>query len=267
MDYIDNLKNVIDSGNIIDISFIYNLWKEYIEHFDLSHECSSINFVNDFLGGQSAGYSSNKREVIFNTELMKKEAIFCAKKYNLDGYDYYCYVNLKILEIILHEFEHIIQEKKSNIEPNDLELELISWCKMNMELWRLINNKYTYNETYKFNPCERLAELYSYKNILNIIKTYGYTSNKVVNLLNKELSFIQLNGYNYEKDIICPTEFYFMNTGLEPIWYNMNFYSSDRDRMLQNVQNSYSFEKRILLGLPISKVELKKIIKRAFISK
>ena len=271
MNYISSLfilKNIIDSSKIIDIPFIYSFWKDYIDHFDLIHECSNISFVNERVPYGIAGYSSGKREVIFNVELMKKDVILCAKKYNLEGSEYYCYVNLKMLEIILHEFEHIIQEKKFNIDVNDLESELISWCKMNIELWGLNNSyEYNYTDTYKYNPCERLAELYSYKSILNIVKIFGYNLNMVNNLLKTELSFVQLNGYNYEKDIICPTESYFMNTGLEPIWYNMDFYSSDRDKMLKNVQNMYNFEKRILFGLPISNLEVKKLINKSLISK
>ena len=46
MEYINNLKNKIDNGNIIDNSFIYDCWKEYIDHFDLSNECSSIGFAD-----------------------------------------------------------------------------------------------------------------------------------------------------------------------------------------------------------------------------
>lgn len=267
MEYINNLKNKIDNSNIIDNSFIYDCWKEYIDHFDLSSECSSIGFDDKSIGDGLASYSFNQRKVIFNLDLIKEFVFYSAKKYNLKGYEYYCYVNLKILEIILHEFEHIIQEKKSYLEPDNLEIELVSWCKTNMKLWELNNNKYIYDDTYKFNPCERLAELYSYKNILEIIKTFDNDVSRIVSLLDKELSYIQLRGYNYKRNVICPTENYFMCTGLEPIWYNMDFYSSKRDKMLQNVQNKYNFDERILFGLPISKEELKKIMKKTFVRK
>lgn len=265
MDYIDVLKNIIDSGKIIDNAFIYDLWKEYIIYNDLFNECSSINFVNKISGNSLACYSSCERKVLFNMDFIKKNVVLNAKNYGLKDYEFYCYINLKILEVILHEFEHIMQEKRSYSYFNDLETQLISWCKTNMELWAISKNKSIYNKTYKFNPCERLAELRSYKNILEILKVFCYDVNKIVNLLDNELSFYQLRGYRYKRDIVCPTEIYFMNTGLESIWYNMDFYSLDRKEMLKLVQDNYNYEQRILLGLPISKEEFKRLVKKSLL--
>ena len=67
-------------------------------------------------------------------------------------------------------------------------------------------------------------------------------------------------GYEMENDLVyCPTEIFLTNTGIQNklTWFQFDFFDMNRDKMLENVSKTYSLQKRVTYGLPISEKEYK----------
>ena len=195
--------------------------------------------------------------------------------------DLILYKNLIITQYILHELEHASQNKKLNDKlDNSFEKNLIKACSIIEEVKNFLNqkrnffkknairflNEYIEKQTkiyqmyYEFNPVERLAQINSYKTIVNVLEPLEEMFPRICRL-NMVLCLREiLQGYQLfsNNKIICPTYYYLLKTGKERIWSDFEFYNKDDKKLLENVNNQFDLEKRMNFGLPISNLEYNK---------
>lgn len=251
-----DLISLINCNQIINKESIYLLYKYYITKYELYEDCQILEFASNFFS--FASYSPEAKKINIDIDYIYTSLIDTCKEYELKNHDYYAYINLKIIQNLLHEIEHVKQIKIDTICSKNLEHFLIGFTNLNMELWTLENSIEKYTETYEYNPNERMAELNSYKSIIMYIKLIKkfFELNKAYNLLSKEAITNKIRGYENEK---CPCERYLETTDSIHIWHKMHFYNPSRRIMYKNVSEEYNLEKRLYLGLPIDEKEFKKI--------
>lgn len=231
---------------IIDKREICYLFNYYIDKFNLRDYCSFIDlFTNE---NAFAYYSYYEKRIVLNLELMIDEFMNVCNFYKFFGKDYYGYINLKIIQYLLHEIEHVKQDKYCG---NDFEGFLLMCAKINMDLWELNCDNKKYKQTYIYNPSERMADINSYSRVLSIMRLFGF-SGSFYSLIKKEYISSKIVGYDCE---MCPSEVYFLETGMENVWKNMVFYNDDRFIMHKMVSLKYNLEERLYYGLPIDSKE------------
>ena len=147
----NNICNLIENKKIIDKDSIYYFWKSCIKQEELFNECNVLDFCsinNPFY----AYYSADEKKIVLNLDMMIDGFKDICDYYELKNNEYYGYINIRILQFVLHEIEHAKQEKKLKSYTSNLEMLLLSCSKLNMELWELIEGGYKkYNETYIYN--------------------------------------------------------------------------------------------------------------------
>lgn len=169
---------------------------------------------------------------------------------NINKFEETLYINLSILQILLHEIEHANQQKIS-YNSNTLEALII-------RLSYLVNNGYS-EKLYEFCPEERLAEIKSFEEISSIL---SYINNRLIllpDIIEMEKLKRQLRGYHYKKNFVTvPIVEYFTlgNKGnlLEA------FDLSD------SVLNNYTLDDRYKYGFPISNIEYGTSMKKLVLS-
>lgn len=249
------LENI--NSKIIDKDTIFLFWKSCIEKDNLYDECNTLNYGRD--DNYYAYYSASDKKIMINLCTMLDRLDDMSKYYELKKDDYYTYINIRIIQFLLHEIEHAKQEKLIKSNDNSMENILLSCSKLNMQLWELMKDgAKMYHDTYIYNPSERMAEIKSYKKILPYLRLLSKKVNidKAVNAIKREYIIENLYGYI---EGMCPTEIYLTKTNFETIWMEMVFYDSNKDIMYDNIKKEYNLEKRLLLGLPINNNEFSKI--------
>ena len=149
-----------------------------------------------------------------------------------DNFQRYLFKNLSILQIILHELEHVNQ---NNIICFDNSFEALI-----IRLSRLVsfNNN---EQLYEVCPTERLTEIKSYKEMIDIILPLKKKIYELKKLLNSELLKRKISGYHYQNNsIIYPLLTYFSIENKE--------YIIDSICLDDNKDLDYKFK----YGLPIS---------------
>lgn len=183
--------------------------------------------------------------------------------------------NLTITQYILHELEHAFQNKQADNKSDDsIEAKLI---KAGFVLDRAMKNprfltalfsgkipaqyfniyvlrdRELYEKYYQLNPTERLAQVNSFKTIINSIEPIkDYISNLYEF---KQASLIEemLNGYQDSWDQgSCPTQVYLFGIRQSKVWTELDFYSQESSQLIKNVSGKYDLDKRLSLGLPVS---------------
>lgn len=254
----NNICDLIIKNKILDKDSIYCFWKSCIKQEELFNECDTLDFclTNNLF---YAYYSADEKKIMLNLDMMIEQFKNVCNYNGLKNNEYYGYINIKILQFLLHEIEHAKQEKKLKSRINNIEILLLSCSKLNMELWELVKDGYKkYNDTYIYNPSERMADIKSYKKILLFMESINHNLkiDKTLNILKEEYLIESLNGYLND---ICPSEIYLIKTELENIWRSMSFYDDNHNIMNEKVKKEYDIRKRLLFGLPIDNEEFKKI--------
>lgn len=249
------MNDLLNFDKIIDNDYINKVYNYYIDKYNLHDSCTKLEFNSK--NNNFAFYSSYDKKIVMNLNNMIERFNKISKNHNLKDKNYYGYINLKIIQFLLHEIEHAVQDNMSD-KIDNLEEILISCTKLNMDLWEISGNGKMYEETYIYNPNERMADINSYKKIMMILKTISSDQSlkEMSSLLKKEYILSLIRGYD---ENICPSEKYLLTTGLSYIWTEMSFYDKDKNEMNKKVKKEYSFNKRLYLGLPIDNREFKKI--------
>ncbi len=180
---------------------------------------------------------------------------------NFTGIEYAMYLNSILSQVILHELEHIVQYKTVLTSNDSIEKTLLSSdlskakTEEEKKLLRKLEKKY-----YKFEPAERLAQINSYKTLLN---TLNLRKNEIERLYELEKNLLiseTLNAHPEAKKLGgCPSFVYLNGVGRKDIWESLPFYDEEKEKLLENVTKEYSLEKRLTLGLPITSKEYKNL--------
>lgn len=228
--------------------------KEYVKNIEIGKEIQN---------GGVAYYDFFNKELLVTLTPQKK-----------DVYEY----NLKILYFILHELEHVEQYKISRNSDNSMKKTLLSESLFPNLLKEKIQNfdfkhatpeetfklsaqiEYAtirgemYSKLYEFLPAERMAEIDSFKYILDIIdrcKCDGIKEQKEE--YEKGYAIRELMGYREKNGIIeCPT--YTFYSQINNINNNEELFEKIISALDKN-SKSMSLEERLYHGLPIDSKE------------
>ena len=119
-------------------------------------------------------------------------------------------------------------------------------------------NRALYKRYYRLDPTERLAEVNSFRTVINAIEPVKKYIPNLYEFKNASLVEVMLRGYKESwNEGICPTQVYLSAIRQSKIWSEFDFYSQDSNQLVKNVSDQYSLVRRLSLGLPISYDEYK----------
>jgi hypothetical protein len=182
-------------------------------------------------------------------------------------------LRIQIMQYVLHELEHANQRRivisEDTLESHILRLSEFSlnnyekraYFKMDDEKQgikyirklKAIKEK-NYEENYKHCPKERLAEIKSHQEIVQVLSCMSeYTSN----LIDYEKINIFRSMYNGYEDVFSPTIYYIEENGTPEVLNEFDWYTKKNDKTLELCKKKYSFDDRLKYGLPLDKKENK----------
>lgn len=193
------------------------------------------------------------------------------------------YKNAFISQTLLHEIEHAMQEKIIDTENSDLSniLKYSSYSLDNNLKEKLMNKGYdndsiikfmisqkkikrkNYIKNYSISPHERLAEINSYQEMINIL---SQIKEKIPNLFAFEKSTLKANmltGFELLDNgfISSPTITYISNNGESNNLSTFDWYDKEKAKCLKLCKAKYNLDERIKLGLMIDSDELNELKK------
>lgn len=280
---IDILKLIYDysvNGKLVDLAFINIIIEIVVSKKSLNNYVRNVQFTNKLEKNDysvaCAAYNPFTREILVDYESVQI-AIENSSYYDclFTTLEQIMFRNLTITQYILHELEHAFQNKQTDDKSDDsLEAKLIN---ASLVLEQTINNpsvmkaflrgeilakdlaiyilqnRELYKQYYSFNPSERLAQVYSFRTIVDLIAPM---KERVPNLYEfNQASLIEemLRGYTDSwNQGICPTEVYLFGIGQGNVWSELDFYDQDSNQLLRNVSDSFDLGRRLALGLPVS---------------
>ncbi len=271
------------NGRLVDKIFINKIIEIVVKKKDLNNYIRNVYYTNSLEkndnGVVCAAYSTIRKEMVIDFESIK---IVIENKSYYDqlfhSFEQIMFRNLTITQFILHEIEHAFQNKQSdNKSDNSIETRLIKACLMIEQAIKnpnflkgiltkeipthdfivyILQSKKLYEKYYNLNPIERLAQINSFRTIVNSIEPIKQYIPNLYEFKQASLVESALEGYvdSWEQGI-CPTEVYLSGTRQGNVWLNMDFYDQDSSQLMKNVINKYNLVKRLSLGLPISSIE------------
>lgn len=184
----------------------------------------------------------------------------------------YQYINSVITQIILHELEHANQKKiiqtshnmearillysyTPSIEENIKIGEIDNFIRENKEYIEYLIQKLQkkIDEFYIYAPQERLAEIRSHQQLIDILNSLERSPNRVIKFL--YVGKIDSMFRGYEDGIISPTIHYLRGIGNGDILEFFNWYDPDEAKAVLKSKQNYSLEERLIYGLPITNEE------------
>lgn len=203
---------------------------------------------------------------------------------SLNNIEFLMLQNITIIQIILHELEHVYQNKLSEqYDINTIESKLINVCfqlenaiknpdildamlnRLNTNLFFLMDYyRKIYKDTYIYNPSERLAELNSYFLVKDSIKQLKNQFPRLYLFIQTNLIKRALMGYQeaWADQSSCPTEKFLKYINQEQLWQSFPFYDSKPKKLYKNVAQEYSLVRKLTLGLPIYNEEFEALEER-----
>lgn len=221
-----------DIENILEIEITNKCLSEYIKTLKVNQEsCNNLAY-----------YSYQTKNITIYSYTIKKMILNIERKFNnIDEVELKLYINLSILQVLLHEIEHANQRKIA-YKDNTLEALII-------RLSNMIDND-SYDKFYKYCPDERLAEIKSYQEICDIIKNADKKKKLIYTLIKRDELKSKIRGYYCKNNSInIPiVDFYKYVTGIN---------QSTENESLNKLVEKYSLCERFKYGFPISISEYK----------
>lgn len=248
-----------------DEEFVYSICNILIKDYSLSSYISKIQIKNDKYPDCYGEYFNNLNKINIYLEHIISEFSKSSLKFNIKSFEYYYYINLVVLRIIIHEFNHAKQYKKIDSSKNDEETFLCKICTRSLEEMFYassipITNKNDYynleylkDGLYIINPLERMAEL----NALNYIRKLILKSDKIPSKINDIFSLAQVNLIlkGHKNEYLSPTIKFLDELGYENDLSKFKFYNDIIDKEFLDSFMKYSYLDRIYYGYPIKKEE------------
>lgn len=222
--------------------------KEYVKAVIFSNQIRIIK-RNKEVTNIHAGYNRDTGcfTVYFEAikKLIQELAVY---DYLFSNFEQIFYRNLAIMQIILHDLEHVNQYYKIDLDEPDLETRLL---KMSL-CFRTALKRKKYVKYYHQNPAERLAEINSFKMVIKILEPIENLIPNLFQLYQALFANALLKGYSYSADcslILAPT--------LEYLKAFACFKKQKDSELEKEVANKYDLNQRMVLGLPISDIEFR----------
>lgn len=244
---------------LADKDFVFKICMLLRKHYDLGKYVQTIMVLNDKRGPNSL-YSFSENVIIFNLN-----KCYFKKDFDILKDEYYGMYNLLVLKIIIHEFEHVLQEQIKDSSKNNIERKLLilgdptTYISEPNDLlsnisFKLKKYRYTvfYNTHYFMAPFERLAIIKSCVGIKEISNIDFITNSDYYTFFNihndLELNHILSHGYYIVDNI----------TSSPSLNYLYKLTKKNRDIIL-NDKSFYDYsllpEDRLLYGLSLTKEE------------
>lgn len=226
------------NDNLLNISNIDKILEILIDEKDLGEYILNIE-VQQMRSNNLASYSNYYKKIVLYSNVIDKMIadIHTNIKTN-NNLTKNLYINLSVLQVILHELEHANQEKIINC--NTLESFIL-------RISQIVKSQ---NQIYEFNPIERFAEIKSYNDLLKIV---NYENDLFLKSLikNDELQR-KIRGYHYfNGKLYSPIELYFIKGKVDYLLSSFEWYSDDNNLFAINVDKMYSLEDSLFYGFPI----------------
>ena len=264
-------------GKLADRYFVCEIINIFANEFQLQNYLVSERFQDCDLPNRSiAGYCYGEKKIYIYTDVIREESQRYNKKYGpyMSKINLVYLKNLAVMQTVLHELEHALQAKKVKEEDSEeariLRITGIGASKdyiaenllnlgMSMNTINIFLNQKTdkYRMLHDYTPNERLAELNSYARLLEMTSSIRECMKPAYARMERKLTETQLYGYKQDGLYISPTIFYLEQQGEHLELQKFAWYDPNPVVALNKAQSTFNLEKRIKLGLPISKSEYK----------
>lgn len=252
-----------------DEEFVYSICNILIKEGGLSSYINEIQIKNDKYPDCYGEYFNNLNKVNIYLEHIIDDFSKSSLKFNIKSNEYYFYINLIVLRIIIHEFNHAKQYQKLNSIKNDEETFLYEICTRTLEeifihsKIPIKNSKDYYNleyikdGLYIINPMERMAEL----NSLSYIRRLILSSKEIPQKINDIFCLAQINLIlkGHKNEYLSPTIKFLDEMGYENDLSKFKFYDGVYDGVIDKefLESfmKYKYLDRIYYGYPIKKEE------------
>ena len=233
-----NLNNI---EKILELLVIEKCLNEYI---------LNIN-IQQIRSNNLASYSSNTKKITLYTEMIEQMVKNIGNNIlNTNDFETTLYINLSILQVILHEVEHANLQK---IAYNDNTLEALI-----IRMSYLVNSGCD-EKLYEYCPEERLAEIKSFEEINTLIRYINENLISLPDIIEMEKLKRQLRGYHYKNNFVTiPIVDYFALGKKKKLLESFELSS--------NVLEKYTLNDRFKYGFPISTNEYGNSMKRLVLS-
>ena len=253
----DEIEKIIlensNNGKIIDedIKLIFSILNDLYSSENYLKSVKELNVPSNI----NASYSTTEKCIYINYNVMLSYIAKIIDDMSIESYnDKLLSLNIYLLQILLHEFEHVIQSKKINTNDN-MESKILY---NSSALEQSLKSNGTYNHyLYQLNPIEIEAKFNSINTImkLNILTSlqslYSLFSNKKLHLCTQ-------NYFNNNGTIIFPSY----------IFFNCDQQYQEFLKYLNAMEiEKYKLDQRLSLGLKVSSSEFKELESTAKIKK
>ena len=271
------------NGRLVDVKFADQLVNLVVSKKGLNSYVRGIEFTdklpkNDYEVA-CAGYDVLNMKIsvdYVSMQILMENQGYYDQLFNT--FEQILFRNLTITQLLLHELEHACQNKQADCKnDNSIEAKLIkvsltsvralknprvldALSKGEMSLKDFTNyilqNRKLYKLYYSLVPTERLANVYSFKTILNLLEPIRKSIPSLYEFEQASLFEAMLSGYStFWSQDICPTHAYLQVSRRNNMLKEFDFYSEDAGQLLDNVSAKYTLARRLSLGLPVSKIE------------
>ena len=223
----------------IDVKDLSKILEILVDEKELNKYILNID-VQQIRSNNLASYSNYEKKITVYSNIVDKmvKDIICFIKTD-NELVVSLYVNLRILQVLLHEVEHANQEKI--IYDNSLESFILRISQMVVEK----------KQVYDLMPSERFAEIKSFQDIL-ILLNYNINNSQIESLIKNDYIQRKINGYHYcNSELVSPIVSYFTEGNAQRLLLSFEWYSNDNNKMVDMVNKQYGLEKCLFYGFPI----------------
>ena len=291
---LDLLYEYSKRGKNIDEEFMDKVIKIMTKEKDLKNYIKRVRFenlssckMNHDGKNTPMAYDPYTKKILLdshNIEIFRDKIKEITHNLNFSDFEQVLSSNSILTHALLHEIEHANQHKKSMIKDENFEnlllgvschvdneffkesklsqlLILKKGIYLNPQLYYNLGLQHQLNAQFKTStPIERMANIQSTQEINNMLVQISKNDciENVISLFDSLLAGYQLNGYNFNNDIInSPTERYLEEVKKLNIAGIDVHFTEYFDIVMEKAQSA-SLEKRLLLGLNISEEEYQK---------
>lgn len=239
----------------VDLNFLENIADIVVKNKNLKDYLTAIKIDNNIK--DVATHCSHNKSITVNVNTI----IYILKLIKIfNGKELLFYSYLEVVEVLLHELEHVNQDKIFNYENSleslivrktleparklSQELSITKGIKNNLISLKIDLYNIKYHKNYIYSPAERLAYIKSTLTTIKIAELFG--SKNICDYENLFLITNYCRGY-YKK--INPTKYYLKIINPKFNWHKI-------EEKIRDI----SFLDRITLGLEINKNELQSLV-------
>ena len=275
--------NSIKNGQGFGKDFYNEIINIYIKHKDLKDYLNSTVEIRQTRENHIAQYHPQEKQIVMSTNginnYLQKIQTNYSEAFNQDTL--LKYLSLQITQFLLHELEHVDQEKKISEKDTSLEGKLLTETNMDMDyvldqafknarcaedVDRFMESKIDiFREAYKRNYAkvlrERLSQLRSLKRVIKATQSLDLHQNVSTmfnsQLVDEKLKGYELNGFYSTGPTIDYIDGLVQSNLVNP--ENSEFYDENKVKAFVELSQKYSLEDRIEYGLPINANEYQEI--------